>query len=751
MRRITDFKKWQTEAFQLGRPASNYLIQSPGGAGKSLLTVMLAQADIEDTGNKQLILVPKNHIHHGFFDEEAIEFVLPGQTTISRWVVRSNFCAVSKADAKTRMLADFLLADVRALRKTGRLAAIATHKAMVEAWKLLSPAEKQQALRHISFRIDESHHISNVFHDSDLDLFNVKEKKSILEDATRLGKFLNHVMSHGDETVNVHLATATFFRGDRRMILSERFKKGFVHFYLPWDEHFETLGIEELTIDFLNYADDPLEVVCDMVKREPKERHLIIIPALTHRYRTKDTLPKLLEGLRTIVPAAKILDLVTPATQEAHKTRLHKHPDKFKVVVACRLFDEGTDWVPCTRMHNTDACEQSTTLAVQRIFRPLRQHPDKKVVRILNYLPDLSPEMGLDEKREILSNRFNAFLACIVTQGELVPNLVRVKATTKEGRPKRRSLQEILGADYVDVMADLLEGYELVEDKEDSAKVEHIAERVLDAYDIPEDVDKDDLKDALLNQLVRIANPKSTTLDRKRLLPKGIDAEAIRQQGFDKVWEKLSPVPSVLLHGTENIDAAAIRQLLSIVAQIPSLKEIHAAIRSFHKQTGKRPTFHQVEWMSELGRSASAVDKILRRHFGTTLAKEVGTVLGSNDDLLARTHDLIREYWRRGIRIGNKFGNLPEIGMSSFALNGRLTWNYGTTLAKEVEKILGPVAKPLTLVKVRMVVRKYRKQGIRLHRKYGQIPELGMSSYNLADRLKRNFDVNLTELVEEAG
>ena len=73
MRRITDFKKWQVEGFQLGRPASNYLIQSPGGAGKSLLTVMLAQADIEDTGNKQLILVPKNHIHHGFFDDDAID------------------------------------------------------------------------------------------------------------------------------------------------------------------------------------------------------------------------------------------------------------------------------------------------------------------------------------------------------------------------------------------------------------------------------------------------------------------------------------------------------------------------------------------------------------------------------------------------------------------------------------------------------------------------------------------------------
>jgi phage tail protein X len=156
--------------------------------------------------------------------------------------------------------------------------------------------------------------------------------------------------------------------------------------------------------------------------------------------------------------------------------------------------------------------------------------------------------------------------------------------------------------------------------------------------------------------------------------------------------------------------------------------------------------------MDELDRSARSVDKVCRRHYGTTLASQVRLVLGdANDDLLARTHDLIREYWARGIRIGNKYGDLPEIGMTSVALNGRLTWNYGTTLANEVEKILGPQTKPLTLVKVRPVIAKYLGNGIRLHRKYGRIPELDMSSHNLADRLKRNFSVTLTELVDEVA
>ena len=73
MKTITDLRNWQVEALQIGRAARYFITQAPGGAGKSLLQVLLAQADIEATGNKQLIVVPKNHIHHGFFDDDAIE------------------------------------------------------------------------------------------------------------------------------------------------------------------------------------------------------------------------------------------------------------------------------------------------------------------------------------------------------------------------------------------------------------------------------------------------------------------------------------------------------------------------------------------------------------------------------------------------------------------------------------------------------------------------------------------------------
>jgi hypothetical protein len=292
----------------------------------------------------------------------------------------------------------------------------------------------------------------------------------------------------------------------------------------------------------------------------------------------------------------------------------------------------------------------------------------------------------------------------------------------------------------------------MIEDKTDSMQVEAIADGVLLKYEVSDEVDEANLKTALLSQLLRIAKPKSQEINAKSLQSEGFDADSIRRQGFDKVWQKISPVSSVVCHGTGNIDLSIVRELLEVVHKPPSLEEIHDGIRHFHDRTGKRPTFHQSEWMDELDRSARAVDKVCRRYYGTTLAKQVRFALGdANDDLLSRTHDLIREYWSKGIRIGNKYGELPEIGMTSFALNGRLTWNYNTTLAHEVEQILGLQAKPLTLPKVRKVIREYLRNGIRLHRKFGHIPELDMSSYNLADRLKRNFSVTLTEIVEEVS
>jgi len=735
-RNIKALRGWQVKAVQIGRTADRLLIQAPGGSGKSLVQVLLAQADIEACGNKQLILVPRNHIHHTFWDGEEITFRLPASDHISHWRVGLNLCL--KSDCKR--LKRWLLAEP----DTDCLVAITTHSAMVLVWKGLSKEEKRRALRRITFRIDEAHHISHVFHEADLELYNVKDREAILADATALGNVVNYILRVNDPTVKLHLTTATFFRGDRKTILSKAFRRDFVHYELPWDEHFETLGICSLVFDFINYDGDPIDLVLDATRQEPDQHHLIIIPAMTHRYRTRKTLSEIMSRLLELFPASEVLDLVTRKTQTAHKALLMKHPESFKVVVACRLFDEGTDWVPCNRLHNTDAGEDSVTLAVQRFFRPLRMHKSKRDVKIFNYIPTFSPDLELMEQRAILSDRFNAVMACIVTQGELVPTLVTLKKAS-EGKNRKR-LQDLYGDDYPVMLEDLLTGYEQLPEKTAEA-VKELAGKVVDQYGCPDEVEKEDVVAAFCAQVMRFL-PKKSESERRTLVPTVIDADEIRKRGFDHIWPK-DGIDSAIWWGTDKVDGSVIRELLGIIKPVPKLEEIHEAIRGYAERTSQRPTTAVSLWFDELGRSTNAVNQLLGKQYGTTLKAEVTKVLGEkHDGLVEQAQELIRDYWRRGTALTQTFGMLPELGITAKDLDYRLRRYHKTSLPQERRKVLGPDTL-LPLNEVKDVLRKYLRQGDRITCDTKAIPELGIAGWSLSHRLQSLYGIRLPDLVDQ--
>jgi len=457
--------------------------------------------------------------------------------------------------------------------------------------------------------------------------------------------------------------------------------------------------------------------------------------------------------LSTVYPKDKILDLVTPQTQDMNKSLLFDRPDFYSVVIACRLFDEGTDWVPCSRLHNTDAGEKSLTLAVQRFYRPLRQHPEKTTVKLQHYLPTFTEEMTADDQRIALSSRFNAILACAVMQGELLPTLIPCKREGLSGR-QRISLQEVYGDKYQSVMRDLLKEYELIPDKSDSAKMEQLADKLLEEYGTPEIVDREKLRIAILTHILRLAAPKSLKSDFKSVQVAGCDGEDIRRSGFDKIWKKTEVPGSALCWGTDSISWDTIRELLTVAKTVPTLDEIRLGVKQYQERTGTRitRTNNHCLWIDELESTTNAMDKICHRHHGTTLAKEIKAVNGeSPEQFIERVREVIKDYWSRDIRLGNKYGPIPELGMTSFAVNGRLNRYNNTTLAKEVATIVGPLAAPLTIGGVRQVIGKYLRRGKRLHRKVGYIPELSMTSYNLDDRLHRNHGIRLGELVNEVA
>ncbi len=744
-------RPWQVEAFKEMAPAKFGLAQAPGGSGKSALQCMLAAADLLDRpAQKQLILVPQQHIHQGFGGSGEATFEVGGRRLT--WVVGHNLCK-GRRSGRGEKLARFLLADTRNLG--GWPTAISTHQALVSVWQRLTERERRQAVRNLTVRLDEAHHVSGVFVAEDLATFAGDTASSVILEATRLGEFCRFLVNADDPTSKLHLTTATFFRGDRRSILSEAVRDKFTTYHLAWDDYFPSLGIKELYFDYHDYQDDPIPLIVRLVWAEPGCRHLVILPALNTKFRRADTPHRLLAELRRIYPERRVLDLVTPRTQADNKALLLDDPERFHAVVACRLFNEGTDWVVCDRLHNADACEQSVTLAVQRLYRPLRKHPEKNVVRINNYIPAFDASVPPEEQRQVLSARFNAFLVGVVASGELAPVTVPAKGSST-GR--RTGLPELYGREeYHELLSDLLRGYEALPDKDDHRQIERLADRLVEEYGVPEGVGRGEVRSVILEHAARIADRQGQRITKEKLRIAGFDAAAIQAKGFDKVWRRQGRHDSLLFYGSDNINASMIRELLNVLENPLTLEEIHAGIRAYHQRTGKRLTFYS-GYIPELNLTAHALQGRLRRRYGTTISREVDSVLGTAeqarmDGLIEKTHELIRSYYdRHGVRLTKRHGMIPEIGVTGIGLQHRLE-KVHTTLAAEVDKVLGRDKIPeSSLATIRRVIRQYAKAGVPLTRRSGPIPELGgITGAALDARLKKKYGKALSEVKNLCG
>jgi hypothetical protein len=202
---------------------------------------------------------------------------------------------------------------------------------------------------------------------------------------------------------------------------------------------------------------------------------------------------------------------------------------------------------------------------------------------------------------------------------------------------------------------------------------------------------------------------------------------------------------------SDQITPAMIRQFSLQLREIPSLGEIDSAISDFQKLEGQRPTFHQSKWLKGIGRSASATDKILRRHYKTTLAKRVRKVLGdSNHELVERSRVAVKNHWEEyGKRLKNKSDFIvPGFGLSCTALNGRLLNQHGISLAQIGDEVLGERVADLTLEGLKKLITKYLQEGKKFPTKKGQIPELKTTGRNLSERVKRKFGKRLPDIIE---
>lgn len=528
--------KWQLKAFNDLRKARFGLLSAFCGSGKTAVEIALAIDDFKRTGNKQLIVVPQSHLADNFTkDRDRHDINIRIGNQIHSWLVLNNYCDATDGKVVAR-LKNWLLTDSNKLRSTYN--AVCTHQALGLVWISATAPEKRRMIKNLTLRVDEAHHVSGVFDLTEEGLDNAT-KNQMAQEATNLGDISRAIVNSPDPRSKLHLCTATFYRGDQAAILSPAVADKFKSHYLDWLDHWKTLGLKNFETEFEFYETDPIKRIIHNIRREPKEKHIIVIPSKHQKWRTNGKeYRRLLAELCKLYPQERVLDLVTVDGRDARIERLRREPKRadqkseIDVVVVCMIGREGMDWVPCSRLHNASP-EKSITLAVQTMGRVFRRFEDengfavKNRVRIINYIEKFVKPTKDMTLNEVLTDRLNAVLFLMQVDEMIHPLIV----PTLTGRRKGRPLSEHFGSEYQKMKGDLLRQVENIDAVDKISYVQSVNDIVggiLDEYEIEEN--RAGISQGLQNLIVRAKLPSIPRFE--------IDVAFIRNSGFPGLVEK---------------------------------------------------------------------------------------------------------------------------------------------------------------------------------------------------------------------
>ena len=472
-------KSWQNEAHITLRDASLGFLKAFCGSGKTIAARSIAAYKSCKHGKMQIFSVPKNDIGNDGF-ASYFEMDIPWGNGKKSLICASpsNFCNY-KVVRKIDELIDLMLGYVP---KKGKdfidkdMHIVCTHQCLMFAFREIKerakkdPSIKKKFIANKTFWIDEGHHIKG------------HETKQEKEQMNLLGKFANFVLDNLNANVELFVMTATPFRGDYSKLFSKDQMNNFALYNLDFLDHFPTLGIKDVEIEFEEYVDqeEVFEKVSENIAEELDKKHFVFVPPAKRKWRRdKRDVQKLFDAIYNVImrdlkvdlPTAKslVLDLVTENTQNHNDKLLRQEPkngqnkeSKYIVVVCCMKCREGSDWCPADRLHNT-SMETSPPLNFQTNGRLFRAFSKKEIVKIRYYVEKF--KSVLKSRREFISDRVNAMLHYMLMDDLLSPILVDipvfVPSSPKSGsdsniKRKYTTLEDIFGATYQDVKKYLL-------------------------------------------------------------------------------------------------------------------------------------------------------------------------------------------------------------------------------------------------------------------------------------------------------
>jgi hypothetical protein len=262
---------WQEKAFNLLKNDPYMILNAPMGSGKSWLMCLLSAYKMKkDSKLRSIFAVPQTIIANGFVEANL---VLPDGDKL-HWLAQHDLCSESPNEGTITYLIKFLegphgfFAD-RVL--------LCSHATLVAAYNRLKIDGKLDLLKNLMLWIDEAHHVKNAEA--------VDYEGALLNNG--IGEIVAYVLNHNNN-VQLGIATASFFRGDRCSLLTESMEKKFTRFNLPYDEYLESMQhLQSFSFDFMLCGPDFTQAINKLLKHRVG-KDIIYIPHPSSKHSTGD-------------------------------------------------------------------------------------------------------------------------------------------------------------------------------------------------------------------------------------------------------------------------------------------------------------------------------------------------------------------------------------------------------------------------------------------------------------------------------
>jgi superfamily II DNA or RNA helicase len=402
---VNTMRENQKKVYDNYRYTQYLIIKEPPGAGKSTTVKFVFANRLKlNPNHKVLIAVPQTMIAKSF-GKTILQYE---DGTEIEWDMGKNLCGNFSIGKKGDQLLKFLKKKNFTKGIHSRIG-ITTHMALARA-----PKEIWKHFEDTTLVIDEAHHV-------------LCPDNGDTATSNKIGNLIYSLLNKNYPTTSIWLITATYFRGDKGVIINDEHLSRFKEHYLPMDEHWakNIKYIKGFDFNFVMFGND---VIGDAIKllKQKKRKTIIFCPYNGHLLNDMEKLEfssSLINRIKEFWTDCNIVDLVDPWDRDSRKKRLLYDDDFAKsvdIVLSAKLFDEGSDWIYADQIIDLYP-SSSLRILVQRIGRLWRDLLGKSHLTIHLFLPFKSKFENDEQRRDYCTKNYSCLVASMILHEAFEP------------------------------------------------------------------------------------------------------------------------------------------------------------------------------------------------------------------------------------------------------------------------------------------------------------------------------------------